>query len=204
MSKNVKGTMAVSILAWIIIIFIVVFALRHLGRLAISGLEMLSSPNAVVVVALITGTLSIISISLKGIMENRQETKRYLIEKREASYRKFISTTFKVMRESKNIDGEAHNINNEILDRTVEELWDIFEELTLWGSNRVITRLIIYKKAAANCREPEVIIFMIEDIILAIREDLGYSTKGMKKGDVLRIFINDVDIFLEKRLKNSN
>ncbi|HSX35312.1 MAG TPA: hypothetical protein VLH84_00055 [Patescibacteria group bacterium] len=38
-----------------------------------------------------------------------------------------------------------------------------------------------------------------EDILIAMRKDLGHSSLGIKDGDIARLFINDVDDYLSKR-----
>jgi hypothetical protein len=37
------------------------------------------------------------------------------------------------------------------------------------------------------------LIFAFEDLLLAIRKDLGHSNAGINRGDLLRLWINDVD-----------
>ena len=40
-------------------------------------------------------------------------------------------------------------------------------------------------------------IFAVERLLLAIRKDVGHKNKNLKQGDLLSIFINDIDSFLE-------
>ena len=40
-------------------------------------------------------------------------------------------------------------------------------------------------------------IFAVERLLLAIRKDVGHKNRNLKQGDLLSIFINDIDSFLE-------
>ena len=40
---------------------------------------------------------------------------------------------------------------------------------------------------------PMKLILLYEKLILAIRRDLGHNNKGLKTGDVLALFVNDID-----------
>ncbi|MDU2353863.1 MAG: hypothetical protein E7D92_04620, partial [Anaerococcus sp.] len=55
-----------------------------------------SNTEAVIVVALITGTLSLLSIVISNIIEYKQNTKRYLYEKKEEAYSEFIEMVYKL------------------------------------------------------------------------------------------------------------
>ena len=41
--------------------------------------------------------------------------------------------------------------------------------------------------------------FQLEQLLIEIRRDLGHSSRGLKKGDVLRLMINDIDDYLESQ-----
>ena len=64
--------------------------------------------------------------------------------------------------------------------------------LTLWGSNKVVKKWLIYRKAAMENMSPERSLLLLEDIIFEIRKDVG-QRKRLGKGDVLSIFINDIE-----------
>jgi hypothetical protein len=40
--------------------------------------------------------------------------------------------------------------------------------------------------------------FLVEDAINEIRIDLGHEKRGFHKGDILRLFVNDIDDFLKR------
>ena len=86
--------------------------------------------DAVIIVALITGAVSILGVILSSIiakiLEYKQNTKRYLYEKREEPYSEFIEMVYKVQQYTK--------IQKEYPEE--EMLTDIVKfskKLTLWG-----------------------------------------------------------------------
>ena len=44
--------------------------------------------------------------------------------------------------------------------------------------------------------DPEEILFLTEKLLFAIRRDLGHKNKNLKKGDILSIFVNDIEKYL--------
>lgn len=69
--------------------------------------------------------------------------------------------------------------------------------LTLWGSNRVVKKWLKYKKASLSQPNADSLL-LLEDIIYEIRKDVGLRKK-LGKGDMLSIFINDVENVLGKK-----
>ena len=69
--------------------------------------------------------------------------------------------------------------------------------LTLWGSNKVVKKWLRYRKAAMEDMSPENSLLLLEDIIFEIRKDAG-QRKRLGKGDVLSIFINDIENITNK------
>ena len=83
-------------------------------------------------------------------------------------------------------------------------LSDFTQRLTLWGSEEVLReygqfRLFSSLHAAggedASDGSTE-LMFKFEQLLLAIRNDLGHSNNDLVRGDLLRLWINDIDDFL--------
>lgn len=71
-------------------------------------------------------------------------------------------------------------------------------ELMTFASNSVIEKwgkLRIGLDGAATNEEK---MFLVEDLFSEIRADLGHGKRGFHKGDILRLFINDIDSYLKK------
>ena len=152
-----------------------------------------SNTEAVIVVALITGTLSLLGIVISNIIEYKQNTKRYLYEKKEEAYSEFIEMVYKLQQIQK--DGKISE--KEI----TKDLISFSQKLTLWGSDEVVRKWIEIRTSSLNSDSNSINnLFVLEDIIFFIRKDLGQKNKGLKRGDILSFFINDIDNYLS----NSN
>jgi len=161
-------------------IIVLVGSTTPLISILITGL---SGLDAIVLVALLTGFISIIGIVLKVIVESSQKTRFYLTEKREVPYREFLSIMYEIARGKASADDPV----------TLEKMWKVFENITLWGSDEVVKKVILYKEAANNNADAHTILLKVEAIIFEIRRDIGYSNIGLEEWDLLRIFLIDVD-----------
>ena len=66
-----------------------------------------------------------------------------------------------------------------------------------YGSNKAIKKLVAYRNSTNETNSAETLV-LLEDIIFQIRRDLGIKKRGMNKGDILSIFVNDVDEIIKK------
>lgn len=180
------------------------FALFMLVAIALAGIRVLfsivaeaiskiaqvtSHMDAVIIVALITGGVSIVGVIVSSIiskvLEYRQETKRYLYEKREEPYSQFIEMVYKLQQKSKNGEGypEAEMMNDMV---------QFSKKLTLWGSSRVIKKWLQFREKSQRPDSAAENLFVLEDIIFEIRKDMGQKKGKLGKGDLLAFFINDI------------
>lgn len=187
----------------IIIAFLIVLGLGYgficLLKLFVSYVESfiieLSNMDTVVIVALITGGVSIFSVVISSIVskiiEYKQTTKRYLYEKKEEPYSEFIDMVYKIQQSIK---------DNEYSDeQKLKDISSFSKKLTLWGSNNVIKKWLDFRKI--NQKEnnnPETNLFILEEIIFEIRKDMGQKRNGLEKGDILAFFVNDIDKYINK------
>lgn len=157
--------------------------------------KFVSTTDKVIVVAMITGSVSIIGVVISSIVakivEYRYNVKKYLYDKREEPYKQFIEMIYTIIEETKKEDGEK---------MTEIEMLNMISEfskgLTLWGSNRVVKKWLKYRKAAINDTGMQTLLQM-EEIIYEIRKDVGLGRR-LKKGDMLSFFVNDIEEALNK------
>lgn len=154
-----------------------------------------SSTDKVIVVAMITGTVSItgvvISSIIAKIVDYRFNVKKLLYDKREVPYEQFIEMVYSIMEDTKK--PENKRMAEEEINKKVSEF---SRGLTLWGSNRVVKKWIKYRKNAAQNPDKENL-FLLEQILYEMRKDVGLRRK-MKKGVMLSFFINDIENALKK------
>ena len=148
-----------------------------------------STSDKVIVVAMITGAVSITGVVISSIVakvvDYKYNVKKYLYDKREEPYKQFVEMIYKIMEDTKRKDGSK---------MTEEEMTQMVSEfskgLTLWGSNRVVKKWLKYRKS--SLKGDKNVIWEMEDIIYEIRKDVGLGRK-LKKGDMLAFFVNDIE-----------
>lgn len=155
-----------------------------------------NSTDKVIVVAMITGSVSIIGVIISSIfakiVEYRFNVKKYLYDKREEPYKQFIEMIYTIIEDAKKPENER------MTELEMAKLVSDFSKgLTLWGSNRVVKKWLKYRKSSLQGNSQKLLIEM-EEIIYEIRRDVGLGRK-LKKGDMLSFFINDIE-----NLKNNN
>jgi len=154
-----------------------------------------TSTDKVIVVAMITGTVSIVGVVISSIIakivDYRFNVRKLLYDKREVPYEQFIEMVYSIMEDTKK--PENKRMTEEEINKKVSEF---SRGLTLWGSNRVVKKWIKYRKNAAQNPDKENL-FLLEQILYEMRKDVGLRRK-MKKGVMLSFFINDIENALKK------
>lgn len=201
MNKNKKSlikNIIVGILVLGIIVYIVVWLIGLFLGYVGGFVNRLSNMDAVVIVALITGSVSILGVVISSIVskivEYRQNTKRYLYEKKEEPYSEFIEMVYKIQEKGK----AKENINDEEM---LDNIFSFSKKLTLWGSNKVIRKWLAFRKISQEQNDNTENLFMLEEIIFEIRKDMGQKKSGLEKGDILTFFVNDIEDYLPKDKK---
>lgn len=80
---------------------------------------------------------------------------------------------------------------------TLEFFIEFTQDLMIWGSNEVISSWVEWRKTAnensMDGQKGRSILYSYEDLVFAIRKDLGHRSGVLEKGDMLRLFVNDLD-----------
>ena len=163
----------------------------------LSLVQQISTLDTVLVIALISGAItilglivnSIISIKLKA-SEHKNRTKAEMRIKMEKPYASFVNMIFDML---SSVKGSKKMSDSEMTARMVE----FSKEVTLYGSNKVVKKWAKYR-TSANKLSPADNVKQLEGILFAIRADLGLKKRGMKTGDILALFINDIDEIFQK------
>jgi len=189
----------IGILTLAIIGYIIVWLLGLFIGYVESFVNRLSNMDTVVIVALITGSVSILGVVISSIVskiiEYRQNIKRYLYEKKEEPYSEFIEMVYKIQENVK--ENKEHN-DKEMLD----DIFSFSKKLTLWGSSKVIRKWLAFRKISQEQNDnPTDNLFILEEIIFEIRKDMGQKKSGLKQGDILAFFVNDIKDYLPKDKK---
>lgn len=146
-----------------------------------------SKLDAVVIVALITGCVSIVGVLISSIVAKRIEYKRsrqeYLAKKREEPYGQFVDMVYKIQQNTKK-GGSYTEV------QMLEDLSQFSKQITLWGSSRVVNKWVKFRENGTNPELAQKNLLLLEDIMNEMRKDLGL--RKTKKGNLLAFFVNDI------------
>lgn len=202
--RHPKINFMIGLALLLMFLFGVILLIWSIFSCLVNGIEYLvvflkrfvSTTDKVIIVAMITGMVSIIGVVFTSviakIIDYRYNIKKYLYDKREIPYEQFISIVYTIMEDAKKPIEEQMSESDKF--RMMSEF---SKGLTLWGSNKVVKKWLRYRKAALEDMSPENSLLLLEDIIYEIRKDVG-QRKRLGKGDVLSIFINDIEKIIKK------
>ena len=78
----------------------------------------------------------------------------------------------------------------------IKRMVNITQELVIWGSDDMLNAYHTFREAtfkqAAGTAHPMQTVYAVEDLLMAIRKDVGHKNKDLKRGSILRLFINDL------------
>lgn len=178
-----------TILAFMFVVGIVVLYLliKYLGIGASNFVDWLSSLSskldAVVIVALITGSMSILGVIISKYIDYRKAQQEYLAKKREGPYGQFVEMVYKIQANSKKPNSYTEQ-------QMLDDISKFSQQITLWGSTKVARKWIKFRENGTDPESAKDNLFVLESIMNEMRKDLG--VKKMKKGDLLAFFINDI------------
>lgn len=78
-------------------------------------------------------------------------------------------------------------------DEMKEFVINFHQKMLVWGGDNVIKAWVDFRKHVVEEVFQYQGLFLIENVLFAIRSDMGHSNKGLKQGDLLTLFINDMD-----------
>ena len=155
--------------------------------------NMTSSLDVVVLVALITGSITLLNSFYSRYSEQRNKKREYLATKREGPYSDLFTVIHKVSLSGK---GDFLYSNEEM----IKDINDFNSKLSLWGSPKVVKKWNDFRQKSLEGNkqlEPKELLNAVEEVMNEMRKDLG--SKSTKKGELLSIFIYDSENLLGKR-----
>lgn len=178
------------------IYFAVCFLGKGITKIAQYLTHLTSKMDAVVVVALITAAVSLVSVIISSvvakIIDYRKSRQEYLAQKREKPYGEFVDMVYKIQQTTKN----PGSYNEKEM---IEDISKFSREITLWGSDKVVKKWVKFRENGTKPDAGQDNLFIMEDIMNAMRKDLGL--KRVKKGNLLAFFINDIKTVMKARNK---
>ncbi len=147
-----------------------------------------SSVAAAFIAAAIAVVGSVISLAVGKAYETRAAIRNELRQKKTPVYEDIVHTLLYDVMFAKMLGREPPS-----QPQLMEFFARITEKLTIWGSDDVLHVYGEFKANAATVNDPKQSIFMFEDLLLAIRKDLGHRNKGVGRKAILRLFVTDID-----------
>ncbi|MBZ5632621.1 MAG: hypothetical protein LAO55_05765 [Acidobacteriia bacterium] len=160
----------------------------------------LASMKSDIVVAIIAAAatvfVSVLSIVLGKIYESRSIIQKEHREKKIPVYEDLIRFTFRILMGSKT--GESLSEKEMIV-----LMSEFTQRAMVWGSDEILGAWVKWRRLltddAAVKANPLKAMFLYEELIFTIRRDLGHKNKALVKGDILALFVNDIDQHLPLR-----
>jgi hypothetical protein len=160
-------------------------------RAAVEVLASLDSDIAVAIIAAAaTAFVSVLSIVLGKAYESRAVVRREHRERKIPVYEDLIKFMFRILMGSKT--GEVPT-EKEML----EFMSDFNQRMMVWGADDVLASWVRWRRAATDAADlkvhPMKLMLLYEKVILTIRRDLGHKNRNLHTGDILALFVNDID-----------
>jgi hypothetical protein len=154
-------------------------------------LDKLASINSDLMKALIgagfAAIVTAMTIVLGKIWELKIKIKQDIRDKKIPIYENQLETFFKLFFSEK-LGKEK------VADRDLVAAFVKFsEKIMIWGSSEVIAAWEEFRSASAEPLDAARSLLAFEAFILALRKDIGNSNKSLKKGDLLKLFINGLN-----------
>ncbi|MCK5899008.1 MAG: hypothetical protein KAG06_08055 [Methylococcales bacterium] len=142
-------------------------------------------------IASATVLVSFMSVLISKYLDRKAEILAHLREKKVPTYEKIINFIFSITFAKK--VGKKQPSEKEM----IKFMTEITQELVIWGSDEMLDefykfRMMSLENIDGNSENPYTILTMVEDLLLAIRKDLGHKNKGITRGKILGLFINDL------------
>lgn len=174
----------------IVIAFLIagVIVLRFIINLLIDGTEnllhKLSKMDVVVIVALITGASSALSVFagtiIGKLLKARQSKREYLTKQREQPYSDFVEMIYKIQMSTK--PGQEYS-EQELL----SDISKVSKQITLWGSSNVVNKWVKFRKNSTNKEKATIFICRFNyQSAKASREQVDESMREFEKNRQLQ------------------
>ena len=143
-----------------------------------------SDLTGVIIAASVAILVTVITAVAGKLYEQHLKIRDELRAKKAPIYEKHIATFFKVLLAPK-ITGKALN-----QEEAATAFAGVAEQMIVWGSPDVIKAWNNFKAVAQTAQGAD----LLEGIFKAMRKDLGHEDKDLNKGDLLRLFVNDLPV----------
>lgn len=139
--------------------------------------------SAAIVAAAATTIVSVASVALGRYFERQRQIEVEIRERKIPMYKEMV-------------EGLLGGILSTTKDGDTSALEALFKSLTpqlvTWASDDVIRAWTRFKRQSSEDADPIDVMFGFEEVLKAVRVDLGHKSGDLAKGDLLGLFVNDI------------
>ena len=136
--------------------------------------------------------VSVITVLFSKKQEHKVDIQNQLREKKIPIYENIIEFIFLITFAEKL--GKEQPSEQEMIKFFV----DTTRDLVIWGSKDIVKEFGNFRDTLTNLADTSdttVMLACVEDLFIAIRKDLGHNVSGIKRGEILRLYINDTEMY---------
>jgi hypothetical protein len=168
------------------------FELIRIGLTAFAALD--KTLAAAIIAASATVIVSVTTVVLGNVYASRIQVQKENRDRKIPVYEHLLTFFFRFMNSEK---------TGEVFDEVelVKFGQEFNRQFMVWGSDAVVSAYVkwrMYITRQTSPPDPKESLFLLEDLIFAIRRDLGYKNNGLTAGDILAVFVNDVQSLLPR------
>lgn len=157
-----------------------------------------------------TAIVSVLTIVISKHIEKEADFRRAQYQSKLETYKKFLDDLANMLLNSSGNDLKGNGGKSEKikLQKQMDAISNFIKNVVLWGSDEVIHSTSLWfshmRTQGSDEEKIHASIQELEEVLKVMRKDLGHSNKKLRKGDILRMFINDYDETIAKdNIKNS-
>jgi len=137
------------------------------------------------------------------MLDRQREREQALRERKAPVYIELMKFYFRVVARSKSDGNDTGPKDDEIEDFLKNQM----PEIIIWASDDVVRNFSRFRQGPSEFEEDDENIYAMrsfEELIRAIRQDVGHKSTGISRLDLLSVFINDIHKELKNRGYDSN
>lgn len=142
--------------------------------------------------AVVVGTIGVVGTQFYSARAQRMAHRR---EKLVPIYEEFVAGWMSAMGLDKTQEQRKRG-SREREAAAVDLVASFSKQVLVWGSPDVLQKWIYWRQNSTTL-DPRETLLAMEQVMFAMRRDLGMKDSGLSEGDLLRLFINDWDSYVE-------
>jgi hypothetical protein len=178
----------------------VLVALIVAGAVGLAVWWSLTQLQKEVAAALVAAFGGVLVLVVSRYFEQRRSAEAQVREKKAAIYEEFISFWIELLMFKKDSDAATEPGTASVL----TALSTFTKGVLIYGSDAVVAAWSRYRRRFFAAQAPEqldpsvdpAVLLGFETVLLSIRKEFGHANRGLARGDLLGLFVNDVDVLL--------